>query len=998
MLPKTYDRWSDEAKEERMRQNRILWDPSVIANQGNRSVSRIRQTISTTYRSRSETRMHQPNQELSNIARSRSETRENVNQDRQRPCQLDQLPQRSTSETRNNPRIQQMVTVEKGTRSRSEDRAPSAKTVKEPIDIENRRGREEDRRMPSQVRKSARIKRKENEQEVQHTTTGGNSCGHCSKKVANGVHCKMCLNWYHFSCEGTTEKELKARYKTDEDDYVCLKHKVHLDKEKTKNPASSNDASCRQEGVDFTVNLDVLRKVPSSSESSTHKENPVCEIEEKGRLIDANEDQANMGEHKDNDPPINNKRKSVKKEHEVKSEGLSTRKETVDESEESVPIITEEGIESKVGKLDPVESTTEDNEKEQIAETHPTKASLVTDNTESSLREEKESEDNTPKRMLTTTIIPDRDPRCDNGELGDFQSKDVQQNTNAPKLLKDERKENEIAKKAEATGPAVTQNSTGESTNGEQNELGSSGPIINTVIKVVAMNNSKEPLVGDESNKEDSSRKLRELISKLFLQSSEKDKKIRRLEEEIKGKSSIASSNSCQQCQQNLLRAFLLEGNIVKTKEQYNITKASYENKISKLEDNLTKMKDIAKQDADIKASQSKEIKAYETLQRKQVSQIEEMKKEITEQAMKMEQIMEVNKALEVDLQKKEKESSNAQSMLPIEGTITDIRNAVNTDQNLSTPTLDSRFQNLRNSASAARQCNNIQGTQNTGKEKSLEERLKRLADSGNSDSDKPTSSETQSYLSSATNGSSDSNKSEWLNFNSKNIKGPNISNRSLTEDNPHKNLPECFGCRKQGHVIRDCTLSMNLSISSKNKDGELTKHGLRRTFSKYGNISSVRVNSNNYSAFVCFSKREQGEKLISDWKNTREINDLWNIEAYRGERVKCYNCGRNGHRASECNRPTKAPNAGGRNQHQTKQGGSIPPDLFDQGSYIIEGQHTDSEDLSHKECITNIPPDFFGQQISTNEASQGHQLKELQSQMNEVKEILQTLLKQREN
>ena len=55
---------------------------------------------------------------------------------------------------------------------------------------------------------------------------------------------------------------------------------------------------------------------------------------------------------------------------------------------------------------------------------------------------------------------------------------------------------------------------------------------------------------------------------------------------------------------------------------------------------------------------------------------------------MKLEQIMEVNKALEVDLQKKEKESSNAQSMLPIESTITDIRNAVNSDQTLSTPTL----------------------------------------------------------------------------------------------------------------------------------------------------------------------------------------------------------------------------------------------------------------------------------------------------------------------
>ena len=162
MLPKTYDRWSDEAKEERMRQNRILWDPSIIANQGTRSVPRIRQAVSTTpQRSRSETRIHQLNHELTSTARSRSETR--VSQDTARPSQWDQLPQRSSSETRRNPRIEAIVKADKGTRSRSEDRAPLAKTLKEvqaslsktQIDTDNldgcrtniRKGREEERRM-----------------------------------------------------------------------------------------------------------------------------------------------------------------------------------------------------------------------------------------------------------------------------------------------------------------------------------------------------------------------------------------------------------------------------------------------------------------------------------------------------------------------------------------------------------------------------------------------------------------------------------------------------------------------------------------------------------------------------------------------------------------------------------------------------------------------------------------------------------------------------------
>ena len=100
------------------------------------------------HRYRSESRIQQPNQELTSMARSRSETRQNINQDRPRPGQLDQFPQRSTSKTRNNPRMQEMVKVEKGTRSRSEDRVPSATNSKEPIDTENtRRGREEEQQM-----------------------------------------------------------------------------------------------------------------------------------------------------------------------------------------------------------------------------------------------------------------------------------------------------------------------------------------------------------------------------------------------------------------------------------------------------------------------------------------------------------------------------------------------------------------------------------------------------------------------------------------------------------------------------------------------------------------------------------------------------------------------------------------------------------------------------------------------------------------------------------
>ena len=485
MLPKTYDRWSDEAKEERMRQNRILWDPTVIANQGNRTVPRIRQTMSTIYRSRSETRMHHPNQEPTSMAaRSISETRGNRGQDRPRASQRDQSPQRSSSETRCNPRIHEIVKDEKGTRSKSEDRAPLTKPLNEPINRENtQRGREEDRRVPSQVRKSARLKRKESEQEAQHIVTGGNSCGRCLKKVANGVHCKLCLNWYHFSCEETTEKEVKAKYKSDEDDYVCLKHKEHPNKEKIKQSALPIDTSCKQEGVDFTVNNNVLGKVPPYSESPSCIGTSVPEFGGKVNLIDATEIKENMKKHKDKDPPINkvplssespscketsvpeiegkvnlldateietnmieqkdkdshNKRKSINMAHEVRTQEL-TRKENLEESEESESIITGNEIQSQVVNQDQVETKINEDKKEQITGQYPIKARQDVRKTENSLRKEKKSVDNIAEGMLTTTIITDGDIQCDIVEEGGFQRKDLQVNTNSLKDLTDERK------------------------------------------------------------------------------------------------------------------------------------------------------------------------------------------------------------------------------------------------------------------------------------------------------------------------------------------------------------------------------------------------------------------------------------------------------------------------------------------------------------------------------------------------------------------------------
>ena len=45
----------------------------------------------------------------------------------------------------------------------------------------------------------------------------------CNKYVETGVQCGSCYRWYHYKCEGTTEKEIKKLYH-EETHYICKKN------------------------------------------------------------------------------------------------------------------------------------------------------------------------------------------------------------------------------------------------------------------------------------------------------------------------------------------------------------------------------------------------------------------------------------------------------------------------------------------------------------------------------------------------------------------------------------------------------------------------------------------------------------------------------------------------------------------------------------------------------------------------------------------------------
>ena len=44
----------------------------------------------------------------------------------------------------------------------------------------------------------------------------------CNKYVEIGVQCESCYRWYHYKCEGTTEKEIKKLY-PEETHCICKK-------------------------------------------------------------------------------------------------------------------------------------------------------------------------------------------------------------------------------------------------------------------------------------------------------------------------------------------------------------------------------------------------------------------------------------------------------------------------------------------------------------------------------------------------------------------------------------------------------------------------------------------------------------------------------------------------------------------------------------------------------------------------------------------------------
>ena len=931
MLPKTYDRWSDEAREERMRQNRILWDPSVISNQADRVGNRVGQIAP---RSRSETRNCQTNQQ---VARSSSETRQ-ISQisipGQERTSQLrDHQLARSLSESRSSNRMEVMLQEGQECRSKSEERVSSSKTQKEPTTQDGsrtttRKGREEERRMPlPKVRKSVRISKKESEQEPKQRA-GENLCGKCSKKVANGVHCTVCDTWYHFMCENTSQEEINEKYAREEDDYACLKHRV---------PQSNVIKG------ETDVHFKVWDQKPITG----------AENEKGGDIKEIVNEKCNQREKDQSPQPTkegsthhNSGDREVDKEP---NESLNIQEEADREKKES----------TSLGEKDTVVNSTNENEIANEAEAKRPAAAqgsakestsdLLNTVIETDMTEVKTT--NSEVTYESSQFIPEVFKEWDTLEAKLEKSEiDLAMHSVA---LSDDSKISTNGDKA--TNERENDDESSNSTNKKENDEVSKRSISTLTkpkekegeLKLIVTSDSVE-----KSNKKENhegSVNLQDLFIKILTKSREQDVRINLLEAErtkyvkekliydtrikyLEGKIQLLSQTKfiCQECPKN-------------------------KKKLLQQEDTISKMSINAQQGEAIKSSLQKEIKAYETLQSKHLKQIDDMKSEIAEKDIKISEIMEVNKILEEKLQDTHDHSNTA-------------------DQDIAgEEILEERLQHSHDHSNTA--------SQNIAKEKD-ESLLVTKSQSLCNAADKPE----KAINKDRNNVTRKKTTSEWLNFEEAlheravvidqhdKSKGTSNSTEDKNRDSEQRFAPECFGCREKGHVIRDCSKSLNLKITLRDDKEEFNKPKIRSNFSKYGNISSIKMN-NDGSAFVCFARKEEGMKLLQNWQRDQTMSEAWELQQYRKREIKCFNCGRYGHIAKTCEQPAGQRRITNTSQSERKrlqqEKSQAPTDFF---------------------ALTSNDIEKSNQQSQYGGCEYPQQIRDLQNQMKEVQDLLQLM------
>ena len=168
-------------------------------------------------------------------------------------------------------------------------------------------------------------------------------------------------------------------------------------------------------------------------------------------------------------------------------------------------------------------------------------------------------------------------------------------------------------------------------------------------IKAVHTNNASPEnipaTVNDTVKNSENTLALRNLVLQLFNQSTEKQRQITRLEEELR---LYKKDKLLEEARINLLESKIQKSQD-KTPDKCKNCEM-YKREIGILEGKIKKATENEKQESEIKSSLQKEIAAYETLQRKHEKQNREMASKIKELETKNHNVMKKLKGVSVDI------------------------------------------------------------------------------------------------------------------------------------------------------------------------------------------------------------------------------------------------------------------------------------------------------------------------------------------------------------
>ena len=149
------------------------------------------------------------------------------------------------------------------------------------------------------LRKNDERERNTGKTKPQNVTEGSEKeiCMGCNKYVETGVQCGSCYRWYHYKCEGTTEKEIKKLY-PEETHYICKKdqnseltikwkNQYELKQKEVETIKRINEKTMKEK-KEIKGQFDQLKEQHQKDKlKQQQKENEITKISQKKKILEA---------------------------------------------------------------------------------------------------------------------------------------------------------------------------------------------------------------------------------------------------------------------------------------------------------------------------------------------------------------------------------------------------------------------------------------------------------------------------------------------------------------------------------------------------------------------------------------------------------------------------------------------------------------------------------------------------------------------------------------